>query len=361
MRIALVEPYYGGSHKAWADGYAASSRHDVSLVTHEARFWKWRMHGGFFTLAEQLAQDIAMHGVPDVIVASTMMNVSAFAGAVRHLAPGVPIGVFFHESQFTYPLSPADRVDFTYKMINWASAATADLVIFNSGYHRDVFRDEAKAFLNSFPEHKHVDNVDRVVDASMVLPVGVDLSPLARAASADRRPPLIVWNQRWEHDKGPAELKAILRALIHADVDFTIAMCGEVFVSVPPEFAEITDMLGDRLVHSGWMDRDAYLSLLSRSSVVLSTAHQEFFGVAVVEAIAAGAHPVLPDRLVYPERVAQLGADPDTVLYSSTEHAVDLIRSALGRPPDPRTMNATHQYDWSTVAPQYDRVLQDLV
>ena len=360
MRIALVEPYYGGSHRAWADGYTASSGHDVSLITHDARFWKWRMHGGFLTLAEQLAQDVELHGVPDVILASTMMNVSAFAGAVRQFASGVPIGAFFHESQFSYPLSPADRVDFTYKMVNWVSAATSDLVIFNSEYHRDVFRAEAKTFLNSFPEHKHVGMVDQVVDASIVLPVGVDLALLAPQVGVDLRSPLIVWNQRWEHDKGPGELKVILRALIDADVDFTVAMCGEVFVSVPPEFAEITDMLGDRLVHAGWLGRDAYLDLLRRSSVVLSTAHQEFFGIAVVEAVAAGAHPVLPDRLVYPERVSGLGADPDTVLYSSTDHAVALIRAAFNAAPDPDLMEATHKYDWSVVTPMYDQALETM-
>ncbi|MEN8240050.1 MAG: DUF3524 domain-containing protein, partial [Actinomycetota bacterium] len=358
MRIALVEPYYGGSHRAWADGYAASSRHDVSLITHDARFWKWRMHGGFFTLAEQLADDIALSGVPDVILASTMMNVSAFAGAVRKTAAGVPIAAYVHESQFTYPLSPADRVDFTYKMMNWASVATADLVIFNSAYHRDVFRVEAKTFLNSFPEHKHVGRVDRVIDASIVLPVGVDLSPFRGIQASGPRSPLVVWNQRWEHDKGPDELKAILGALIDADVDFSVAMCGEVFVSVPPEFAEITGMLGERLVHAGWLERDAYVDLLGRSAVVLSTAHQEFFGIGVVEAIAAGAHPVLPDRLVYPERVAQLEADPASILYSTTDDAVALIPSALVNPPDPGIMEATHQYDWNVVAPQYDAVLE---
>jgi len=361
VRIALIEPYYGGSHKAWADGYAASSRHDVSVITHDARFWKWRMHGGFLTLAQRLEEDVGRHGTPDVILASTMMNVSAFAGAVRHVAAGVPIAAYFHESQFTYPLSPADRVDFTYKMMNWASAATADLAIFNSQYHRDVFRSEARTFLNSFPEHKHVDEVDQVIDASIVLPVGVDLAPLRTEDGFDARRPLIVWNQRWEHDKGPEALKAILAALIEADVDFSMAMCGEVFVSVPPEFAEITDMLGDRLIHAGWADRDRYIDLLADSAVVLSTANQEFFGIGVIEAVSAGAHPVLPDRLVYPERVAQLGADPATILYSSPDEAVALIEAALGSPPDTDIMHATHQYDWSTVAPQYDAALEALV
>ena len=46
VRVLLVEPYYGGSHKAWADGYGAHSAYEVTLVSHPARFWKWRMQGG---------------------------------------------------------------------------------------------------------------------------------------------------------------------------------------------------------------------------------------------------------------------------------------------------------------------------
>jgi hypothetical protein len=38
MRIALVDPYLGGSHRAWADGYAAHSRHHVTVLGMPARF-----------------------------------------------------------------------------------------------------------------------------------------------------------------------------------------------------------------------------------------------------------------------------------------------------------------------------------
>ncbi len=360
MHISLIEPYYGGSHRAWADGYAASSTHRVSLVTHPARFWKWRMHGAFLTLADQLAIDVERNGLPDVILASSMMDVAAFAGAVRRIVPGVPIAVYFHESQFTYPLSPADRVDFTYQMKNWSSAAVADLVIFNSRYHRDVFHDEALGFLNAFPEDKHVHKVEDVIDASIVLPVGVELSAFAVDRPVVEDPPLIVWNQRWEHDKGPAELMEIVQGLIGSNVDFMMAMCGEVFVSVPPQFAEITDLLGDRLIHEGWATQVRYAELLLGASVVLSTAEQEFFGIGVVEAIAAGAHPVLPDRLVYPERIEALGADPATTLYATVDNAVDLIVQALDAPVDDSLRAATAMYDWSTVAPRYDSALERL-
>jgi len=360
MRIALIEPYYGGSHRAWADGYARSSIHDVHLIWHEARFWKWRMHGAFLTLAEQLERDIHERGMPDVILASSMMDVAAFAGAIRNTAPGVPIAVFFHESQFTYPLSPADKADATYPMKNWSSAVAADVVIFNSIFHRDVFGEEARRFLNVFPEYKHVDRVASVVDGSTVLPVGIDFTPIAGGSHTMGDPPLIMWNHRWEHDKGPVELLEIVRGLMDAGVEFRMAMCGEVFVSVPREFSKVTHLLGDRLIHSGWAERDRYIELLLGSSVVLSTSIQEFFGIGIIEAIAAGAHPVLPDRLVYPERIDAVNGDPTRSLYSSPTHAIDMIVDALHTPVDPVLARETRQYDWSRVAPLYDDLLERL-
>ena len=360
VKILLVEPYYGGSHKAWADGYVGHSAHDVRLVTLPARFWKWRMHGGFLTLAEQVGEVVDTGWTPDVVVASSMMDVSAFAGAVRNVLPGVPIATYFHETQFTYPLSPADKVDLTYQMKNWASAVVSDRVIFNSEYHRSVFADQAMRFLNAFPEYKHVHRVDGVLDASTVLPVGVELSALSADRIDPSGAPLIVWSQRWEHDKGPDELKAIVDLLIDREVDFTMAMCGEVFVSVPPTFAEITDRLGDRLIHSGHAERDRYESILLEAAVVLSTAEQEFFGIAVVEAIAAGAHPVLPNRLVYPERIEAIGADPSTSLFKDPAEAATIIEQALTSDTDPSLRTATAQYGWKKVAPAYDEVLASL-
>lgn len=360
MRVLVVEPYYGGSHRAWADGFREHSSHDVTLVTHPARFWKWRMHGAFLTLAREVAGRIHDDGVPDVVLASSMFDVAAFAGATRSGLAGVPIAVYFHESQFTYPLSPLDRTDLTYAMKNWSSAAVADLVLFNSHYHRSVFEAEASALLKSFPEYLHVEFLGGVMSRARVIPVGVHADVLAARTRTPGEPPLIVWNHRWEHDKGPDELHAIVRELVDREVDFTMAMCGEVFVSVPPAYEAVVETLGDRLVHRGWAERPQYEELLATAAVVLSTADQEFFGIGVVEGVAAGAHPVLPERLVYPERVVELGADPSTVLYQDARHAADLIARALRAPEDTALRTATHRYDWSVVAPQLDAALAEL-
>ena len=361
MKVLLVEPYYGGSHRAWADGYAANSRHDVTLITHEAQFWKWRMHGAHLTLAEQAAA--VLTEPPDVVLASSMMNVAAFVGAARTAIGGAPIVSYFHESQFTYPLSPLDRPDLTYQMVNWSSAAVADLVVFNSEYHRATFFDRVAPFVGQFPDRDHTALMGAVEKRSEVLPVGIDRSRFGpHEQSGDT--PLLVWNQRWEHDKGPDELVELLERLAETGVEFRVAVVGERFVSTPEPLERLPDLLGDRLVEFGFLPDDDYADLLCRADVVVSTAHHEFFGVAVVEAIAAGAFPVLPNRLAYPEHIP---AEHHTrCLYDGSDDLVDKVRWALDRREEALVIAADlsesmSAYDWSLVAPRYDDALARLV
>jgi glycosyltransferase involved in cell wall biosynthesis len=360
MRIFLVEPYYGGSHRAWADGYAAVSRHDVSLVTHDAQFWKWRLHGAHLTLATEIA---ALDERPEVVLASSMMNVAGFLGAARETIGDAPVAVYFHESQFTYPLSPLDRHDETYPMINWSSAAVADLVLFNSEYHRHTFFEQVERFLRQFPDRRHSDLVAEVEERSTVLPVGIDAARFG-ASAEPAKTPLLLWNQRWEHDKGPDELVVMLEGLMALGLQFHVAVVGERFVSTPPALDRLPELLGDRLVEFGFLPDDDYAELLRRADVVVSTAHQEFFGVAVVEAMAAGAFPVLPDRLVYPERIP--AEYRDRCLYCDADDLVDNVRWALEHREAAQAIAAKlapamAQFDWTVIAPRYDAALERLV
>ena len=365
MRILVIEPYYGGSHRAWADGYAATSRHDISILSHEARFWKWRMKGAHLTLAELLAADAERHGTPDVVLASSMMDVAGLLGAARRDLGPAPIAVYFHENQFTYPRSPLDHPDLSYPMTNWTSAAVADLVIFNSSFHQAQFFEEARRLLRQFPDHRHGGLVDGVAARSIVLPVGVDLARIDRRRPGVRQtPPLLLWNQRWEHDKGPDRLVGVIESLVEMEVPFRAAVTGERFVSSPGSFDRLPDLLGDRLVQFGFAPDDRYVDLLLAADVVLSTAEQEFFGVAVVEAMYAGAFPVLPHQVVYPERVPE--ALHDRCLYVDDADLAAKVSAALSRSNGSESgqqvlVDAVADFDWKTVAPSYDAVLEDLL
>ncbi|HHC09380.1 MAG TPA: DUF3524 domain-containing protein [Actinobacteria bacterium] len=363
MRVLLVEPYHGGSHRAWAEGYAARSRHDVLVVTHEARFWKWRMHGSQVTLAT--AAEAVLGGCPpDVVVVSAMTDVAGFVGLARRCLAGAPVIAWFHESQFSYPPSPRDRPDLSYPLVNWTSAVAADAVVFNSEYHRRDFLAGARRLLRRFPDHRHGHLVDAVGDRSTVLPVGIDLARFARAEPREAgEPPLVVWNHRWEHDKDPDAFVAAIEALRSRGVRVRVAVIGERFVSTPASLARLPGLLGEDLVEFGYVSDTRYAELLRSADVVVSTARHEFFGVGVAEAIAAGAFPVLPDRLVYPERI------PEPLhrrcLYRDEEELVELLARAVTEPPSPEERRALHDavvdLDWSRVAPRYDAFVEDVV
>jgi hypothetical protein len=78
--------------------------------------------------------------------------------------------------------------------------------------------------------------------------------------------------------------------------------------------------LGDRLLVWGRLEsRDAYLDLLGRAQICLSTAIHEFFGISVLEAAHWGARPLVPDALSYPELFDA------SLRYANTEDHADAI------------------------------------
>ena len=362
MRIFLVEPYFGGSHAAWAEGYARTSRHEVHLLTLPARFWKWRMQGASYTLAEQAAELVAAVGQPDVVLASDMLDLPAFLGLARKVIGRPGVALYMHENQITYPPPPGTAVDHSYGFTNWLSAVAADLVLFNSAYHLDEFYAVLPGLLGSLPDFTHREGVPAVRARSEVLPVGIDLERLVdRPEGAG--PPVVLWNQRWEYDKNPGAFFQALYQLIEEGLDFEVILAGENFRTSPEEFLDAERQLGKRLLHKGFSPSAQYVELLARSDVVVSTAHHEFFGVAVAEAIAAGAFPVLPDRLSYPGLIP-----PDYhrhCLYGDDAGLVDRLRWALTHRFEAATLGAElaehmARFGWRVMAGRYDARLEML-
>ncbi len=357
MRVAVVEPYLGGSHASWALGYQANSRHDVVVLSHTDRFWKWRMHGAHVTLAQELEREVDRNGPVDLVVGSSMLNGAGFLGLARRTIGNAAFVIYMHENQLGYPLSPRDRTDLSYPMINWTSMAVADLVIFNSVYHRREWFEEVPRFLRQFPDYQQQSFVPAVERRSIVLPVGVDLRRFDQVGRIQSEVARIVWNQRWEYDKGPRELAAAIRQLDERAVQFELVLAGEQFPTDPEEFIQLRQELGAKLIHYGWAEPDEYVRLLASGDIVVSTAHHEFFGIAITEAVYAGAFPVLPNRLVYPERIP--AEFHDKCLYETPEGLVDRIEWAVSHRPEAREIAATigsHMApaDWSLVATQYD-------
>lgn len=354
-KVLLIEPYYSGSHQAWADGYQSHSRHEVDLLTLPGRFWKWRMFGGSLTLAQQAGELASQAGPPDVVLASDMLDLPSFLG---HAGPAIgnpKTVVYMHENQLTYPLSPTARDDLAYAYLNWSSMVRADEVWFNSTFHLDAVFDALPKFLRHFPDHRHVGLLDRVGEKSTVMSVGVELGWLERADKPE--PPLIMWNQRWEYDKDPVRFFEAMFRLADSGAGFRLAICGENFRNVPVEFDEARQRLETHLIHYGFAEQDEYRRLLNAASVLVSTAKHEFFGVAAVEAMAAGAVPILPRALSYPDLIP--AEAQDDVLYESDDELDYLLHAAVDDSDRRERIRsvvapAMSRFSWGVMAGSYD-------
>lgn len=383
MNIWLLSPYHTGSHRAWAEGYVRSSRHTVTLLTMAGRFWKWRMQGGAVELAMQARRLLEAGPPPDLILVTDMLNLPAWLGLMRSSLPAsIPVVLYMHENQLTYPWRPGESRDLSFAMINWLSQLAADAVFFNSRYHLDAWFGELPNLLKHFPDYNHLEKIDAVRARSEVLPVGIEAHAIARAAgcrtdigrrvqeempieptAARALPPLILWNQRWEYDKRPDRFFALLYRLRAAGLPFRLAVAGENFRRSPQEFAEAAERLADVIVHWGYVEScEAYWSLLAASDLVISTAEHEFFGVSVLEAIAAGAFPLLPNRLSYPELIPP--ALHSACLYSDEEDlfakAATRLRFLRPAPPSLRR-SVLQRFDWRSVAAAYDARFEALI
>jgi glycosyltransferase involved in cell wall biosynthesis len=372
MQILLLEPYYTGSHAAWADGYAAHSRHQVTVLGLPGRFWKWRMHGGAVTLARQFMEmDAEMDVAPDLLLATDMLDLTTFLALTRARTHRVPTALYFHENQLSYPWSPGDRDarqgrDVHYGFINYASALTADALFFNSAYHLDGFFDELPRLLKHFPDYNELDSLTTLRARSQVLPLGLDLRRFdeQRSAAGGQRlavdQPLILWNHRWEYDKNPEEFFRALFVLAERGLDFGLVILGESFRQQPGEFLEAQRRLGERVRHAGYApDFSDYARWLWRADLLPVTSRHDFFGSSVVEAIYCGCFPFLPRRLSYPELIPP--EYHDLCFYRDFDDLVDRLASAIehGAPLQPAVLqNAAARFDWHALAPLYDERLE---
>jgi glycosyltransferase involved in cell wall biosynthesis len=126
----------------------------------------------------------------------------------------------------------------------------------------------------------------------------------------------------------------------------------------PLEFDQAPDRLGSRLKHLGPVaDRAQYWRWLFWGDVVVSTARQEYQGLAVAEAVWAGCRPLLPHALAYPEIY------PERFLYQPGRF-LDSLRVLLADPDQVRKENAralVEGFTWQAQRESWSRLLEQVV
>ena len=302
MRILAIEPYYGGSHAAFLDGWRSRSRHDWTPLTLPASHWKWRMRHAAVTFADEVARRAADGQSWDALWCSDMLNLAEWRGLAPPAVRDLPCVAYFHENQLTYPVRHPDERDLQLAFTNLTTALAATQVWFNSEFHRDSFLSALDEMLRRMPDRAPRHCVEAIRAKSNVQPPGIE--PFEKRPPRSPGPLRIGWAARWEYDKDPETFFQALDQLIERGVDFRVSVLGQRFSECPLVFERARRRLAatGRIDHWGYLaGREAYRAALQTIDVIVSTARHEFFGLAVVEAVAAGAYPVLPRRLAYPE------------------------------------------------------------
>ena len=380
--LLILSPYHSGSHQAWSEGYRSNSNHNVQILDLPGRFWKWRMHGGSVTLAEQfmagLKEDLLIidkakrrnSSLPDAIIATDMTDLTTFLALTRKETFNIPAALYMHENQLTYPLPAANSEgpmrrqkgerDLHYAFVNYASMMAADRIFFNSGYHMNSLYDELPRFLSHFPDYNEKESIGLIQEKSIVLPVGIDFARFKMDQQFDNgndTPPLILWNQRWEYDKNPAAFFEAIYSLQDSDLPFRLAICGQHFRRNPTEFEEAKTRLSAHIIHFGFADENEYVRLLKEAAVVISTAAHEYFGISILEAIYCQTFPILPSSLSYPEIVPE--HYHQYCLYDNKKELLEILSKAISNPKSAQAIAAdlslsVTKYDWRNMAGIYD-------
>ena len=359
MRILILEPYYGGSHKTFLDGLQTHVPIDFSLLTLPARKWKWRMRLAAPFFADRI-MSLYKNKKFDLIFCSSFVDVATLRSLLPVPVSRLPMYTYFHENQFAYPVRRKDERDFHFGLTNLTTVLASDRVAFNTGYNRQTFLTGVEQILKICPDMNLTGMLEKIEAKSIILNPGIDFSLIDQAEKNIRKKvdsPVIVWNHRWEHDKNPKYFFKTLYELADEGLDFKVIILGQCFRSIPAVFVEAQDKLKQQILHCGFVEtREKYSRLLALGDIVVSTAKHEFYGISIIEAVRAGCIPLLPDCLSYPELF------PAQYLYENKE----LFKRLKSIFHDPGTIDRTaarsmtDRFSWKQLSGKYLKWFSDM-
>ena len=354
MNILVLEPYYGGSHKAFLSGLIHNLPYTFDLLTLPAHSWKWRMRLAAPHFSGVLAVDPLYKGKAfDRILCSSLVDVAALRGLLPPNLRDIPLLTYFHENQFAYPVQSPDARDVHFGLTNLTTALASDGLAFNSRYNLDSFLAGCRELLAKMPDMSLAGYEETIRAKATILHPGLDFSGVDSCPEERQtaKVPVLVWNHRWEHDKNPELFFNTLYGLAEQGVSFGLIVLGESFKIQPQIFAQAAQRLAQHMVHFGYAeDRQEYCRLLCQGDVVVSTARHEFYGMAVLEAVRGGCRPLVPDRLSYRELFAP------TFRYEDATFARKLMAAMeAGRLEQHVAHSLTRRFSWPELVRSYQQ------
>ncbi len=356
-RILLLSAYDTLSHQKWRKQLTNGlPEYDWQVLTLPPRFFNYRVRTN--ALSWYYAQKSVLERTYDLVLATSLSDLTL----LKALNPGLektPVWMYCHENQFAYPKSEREKHEHRLQVQTcfFFNCLCADHISFNSRWNQESALQGLDNLRQSWPERLPIESVQSIREKSSVLPVPLDdLKPI-NACSDDKERLDLVWNHRWEYDKGPSRLLHFVEQLLQTPTSkleraVRVHIVGQQFRKHPDEFSLIHQRFdhssNNRISLGEWgfiADAKAYRELLTSSDVVLSTAHHDFQGLSILEAVQQGCVPLVPNDLAYPEFFSSnylydTAQNDRTTSQNAIEKLIAWINTDLPRPPDIRPLSA---------------------
>lgn len=366
--VLLLSAYDAVSHQLWRQRLCgALGDFRWTTLSLPARHFAWRIRSNGLHWAYQQKQTLEQHF--DLIIATSMVDLATLRGLCPKLGQ-IPTVLYFHENQFAYPAGRQRKGNIEPLLVPVYSALCADRILFNTEYNRRSFLQGVTALSTALPEPFPQQALQQLEQAR-VIPVPLPAPVASKPAETDTHCLNVIWNHRWEYDKGPELLLQIVWQCCEQGLPVRFHIVGQQFREQPKEFAEIDRLLGEFSATAGMkrgafgcLPENEYRELLAQGDVVLSTALHDFQGLAIQEACLSGCSPLAPDELAYPEYLpkaclyehAASDADTGQLVASRLRQLVELKISGSTLP----TANLD-SFALETVARQYRRLIEELL
>jgi len=354
--ILIVDSFFTGSHQYWGKELKKRLPFEGELLTLSGKFWKWRMEAGAIELAEKFKK---LNKKPSCIIATDMVNIPLFYAYAGITIDRIPCIMYFHENQFSYPLSKKDTDikegrDNHYGFINLSSALFTKNLVFNSLFNQKSFFDGCLKLFKKLPNHKLKNDFDRL--KSRIIYPGIESNPIVKESKNKPKMHTILWNHRWEHDKNPDLFLKGITALQKKKIPFKLIITGkgteknEVKRSINAQFH-------NELIHCGYCEnKNEYLSLLQQATLLPVTSKHDFFGISVAEAMDAGCFAILPNHQAYPEHLEN--NFKSGVLYDYPEGFYEALIQSVGN--DVVSATSTSSFYWEAIIAEWTELLQTI-
>jgi len=154
---------------------------------------------------------------------------------------------------------------------------------------------------------------------------------------------IVIFPHRFDYEKRPDKFLKLAEIICKErnDVKFLITTSRHNIRSSRPwlvkMYYDTKKKLGDKIDFKYGITKDQYYQYLSDSRIFWSSAEQETFGYATLEALALNTTPVVPNKLSYIDYI------PKKYRYNTFEEGVNLVRKYLDK--DESISKIANKYD----------------